>query len=155
MNISTLRSILFIFGALILLAAGFAIAERDQIADLILKGGDISMTGETAQNSPQAGVALDFLAALRAKDKLAIARLATPEQVARVEQEAQAQPAAESQNMTESMLQDLPAEAGELRDRIKSVQAHKNQAVVAFETKSNSWFVQLTKTEGAWKVSGF
>ncbi len=155
MNTSKMRSTLFIFGALILIVAATAIVERDKIADLILKGGDVSMAGETAQNSPQARVALDFLVAIRANDKEAIARLATPEQVARYEQESQAQPVADSQSMTQSMLQDLPADAGELRSSIKSVQTHKAQGVVLFETKSNSWFVQLTRADGAWRVSGF
>jgi hypothetical protein len=150
-----LRSTLFILGALILIAAVLAIVQRDKIADLILRGGDVSLSGETAQNSPQARIALDFLAALRAGDKEAIARLATAELVARVAPEAQAQPSADSQSMKEMMLQDVPAEPGALRSHIKSVQTHKAMTVVLFETKSNSWFVQLTKTDGTWKVSGF
>lgn len=52
-------------------------------------------------------------------------------------------------------LADLPADPAALRSKIKSVQGHKNQAVVLFETKANSWFIQLVQVSGSWRVSGF
>lgn len=89
--------------------------ERDTIADLILRGGDTSLSDEAARSSPQA----------------------------------------EFQDMRTLMLEDLPADPAALRDRIKSVQVHRDRGVVTFETKANSWFVQLDRAEGSWKVSGF
>ena len=57
--------------------------------------------------------------------------------------------------MSAMMLDDLPADPAALRGRIKSVQTHANLAVVLFETRANSWFVQLAQADGGWKVSGF
>ncbi len=150
-----MRKILLILGALILILAVVAVVKREKIADLILRGRDVSLMGEAAQNSPQAKIAVDFLTALRAKDKETIARLATADQVARIEEEAKATPAADSEGMSEAMLKDLPEEPAALRGKIKSVQTHADRAVVLFDTPSNSWFVQLVQADGTWKVAGF
>ncbi|MGH8619504.1 MAG: hypothetical protein ACREUW_17590 [Burkholderiales bacterium] len=154
MKSSKTRAILLVLGVVIILVAIVAVVKRDTIADLILRGGDISLTGEDARNSSQARLAVDFLVALRAGDKDAIARLSTAEQVARIQQETQ-QPTAESQQLRALMLADLPADPAALRERIKTVQTHADRAVVLFETKANSWFVQLTRGNDGWKVSGF
>jgi hypothetical protein len=154
MSTSKARPILLILGALILIVAIVAVVKRDKVADLILRGGDLLLAGEPAQSSPHAAIALDFLGALRAKDQGAIARLATAEQLARFDQEMQ-QPNADSQETSSMMLEDLPADPAALRSKIKSVQGHKDRAVVLFETKANSWFVQLVQVDGTWKVSGY
>lgn len=150
-----MRKVILVLGALILILAVVAVVERDKIAGLILKGGDVSLMGEAAQNSPQAKIAIDFVTALRAKDKEALARLARADQVARIEEETQATPAADSEPMSVMMLKDLPEDPAELRGKIKSVQTHKENAVVLFDTKSNSWFIQLVQADGSWKVAGF
>ena len=93
---------------------------------------------------------MDFLGALRARDKDAIARLATAEQIARIQHESE-KTSADFQDM----LNDLPADPAALRGRIKSVQMHGNRAAVVFETKASSWFVMLALADGSWKVSGF
>lgn len=59
-------------------------------------GGDLSLTGEAAQTSPHAAIAVDFLDALRARDQDSIARLATAEQLARFEQHDAGGPAGRS-----------------------------------------------------------
>ena len=146
--------VLLVVGVVVLAVVAFAVIKRDAIGDLILKGGDTSLTGQSAQSSPQARLALDFLSALRASDVNAMAQLATGEQAARIQQEA-TKPTPDFQNMKAMMLADLPADATELRSRIKSVQIHKNRGVVTFETKANSWFVMLEEANGSWKVSGF
>ena len=146
--------VLLALGILIVVAAVVAVIKRDTIADLILRGGDVTLTEEAAKSSPQAKLAMDFLAAFRTMDKEAIARYATAEQVARIQQEAQ-QPNGDFQKMRAMMLEDLPADSAALRDRIKSVQMHGNLAAVWFETKANSWFLQLAQMDGGWKVSGF
>lgn len=150
-----MRRIVLIFGVLILVGGVIAFIKRDEIASRILRGGDVSLTGETAQGSPQAKIAVDFLTALRAHDKETISRLALAAQVARIEEEARATPAADSEAMSATMLKDLPEDPVALRGKIKSVQSHADQAVVLFETKSNSWFIQLVRAGGTWKVSGF
>ena len=154
MSTSKIRLILLILGVLILVAAGIAVLKRDKIADLILRGSDVSLADEAARTSPQGKLALDFLGALRAMDKEAIAQIATAEQIARIEQETQ-QPSGDFQEMRTMMLDDLPADPGALRNKIKTVQTHGNRAVVLFETKANSWYVQLVQEDNAWKISGF
>ena len=146
--------VLLVVGVVVLAVVAFAVIKRDAIGDLILKGGDTSLTGQSAQSSPQAKLALDFLSALRASDVNAMAQLATGEQAARIQQEA-TKPTPDFQDMKTMMLADLPADSAELRSRIKSVQIHKNRGVVTFETKANSWFVMLEEANGNWKVSGF
>ena len=146
--------VLLVLGVVILALVAVALIKRDAIGDLILKGGDTSLTGQSAQSSPQARLALDFLSALRASDVNAMTQLTTGEQTARIQQEA-ANPTPDFQNMKTMMLADLPADSTELRGRIKSVQTHKNRGVVTFETKANTWFVMLEEANGKWKVSGF
>ena len=146
--------IMLAVGVVVLAVVAFALIKRDEIGDLILRGGDTSLTGESAQSSPQAKLALDFLSALRASDVNALTQLTTAEQTARIQQEA-GSPTADFQNMKTMMLADLPADSAELRSRIKSVQTHKNRGVVTFETKANSWMVMLEEANGKWKVSGF
>jgi hypothetical protein len=68
----------------------------------------------------RAKLALDFLGALRAMDKDAIARLATAKQIARIQQETQ-QPSGDFQEMRTMMLDDLPADPAALRSKIKTV----------------------------------
>ena len=145
---------LIILGVVIAAVIVFAVVKRDYIAGLILKGGDTSLTGESAQSSPQAKLALDFLGALRTSDMNTMTRLTTSEQAARIQQEA-SQPTREFQEMKTMMLSDLPANPAELRGRIKSVQTHKNRGVVTFETKANSWMVMLEDVNGTWKVASF
>ena len=155
MNTSKIRHpVLLILGVLIIVAVVIAVIERDTIADLILRGGDVTLTDEAARNSAQAKLAMDFLGALRVMDKDAIAKIATAEQVARIQQETK-QPTEDFQKMRTMMLDDLPADPAALRSRIKSVQTHANLTVVTFETKANTWFVQLAMVDDAWKVSGF
>ena len=146
--------VLLVVGVLVLAVVAFAVIKRDAIGDLILKGGDTSLTGQSAQSSPQARLAMDFLSALRASDVSSMAQLTTDEQTARIQQEA-TKPTPDFQNMKTMMLADLPADSTELRSKIKSVQIHKNRGVVTFETKANSWFVMLEEANGKWKVSGF
>ena len=148
------RPILIIVGVLIVIVVVIAIVKRDTVADLILRGGDTTLVDESARNSPHAKIALDFLAALRANDKDAMIKLTTPEQTARIERETR-QPTEDFQKMRSMMLGDLPADQAQLRSRLKTVQIHKDRAVVLFETKANSWFVQLAAVGGAWKVSDF
>jgi len=138
----------------ILLAVALAVLKRDTIAGMILKGGDVSLTGAEAQGSPQAQLALDFLAALRAGDLPAMERLATAEQAERLRQEAMAS-SPEYQEMTGMMLEDLPADVNDLRSRIKSVQVHQRRGVVTFETRANSWFVTMDLVDGGWRVAAF
>jgi len=147
---SKIRLALICLGILILAAVVTAVIMRDEIGDLILRGGDTVLTDEAARNSPQAKLAMDFLGALRARDKDAIARLATAEQIARIQHESE-KTSADFQDM----LNDLPADPAALRGRIKSVQMHGNRAAVVFETKASSWFVMLALADGSWKVSGF
>ena len=154
MSTSKARPILLILGVLILVTVVIAVMKRDRIADLILRGSDVSLSDEAARNSPQAKIAIEFLGALRAKDQATIARLATAEQIAHLQQETQ-QPSAESDQARRMMMADLPADPAELRGKIKSVQTHAQQAVVLFDTKANSWFVQLVQEDGTWKISGF
>ena len=146
--------VLLVLGVVVLAVVVFALIKRDAIGDLLLKGGDTSLTGQSAQSSTQARLALDFLSALRASDVDALTQLTTGEQAARIQQEA-TKPTPDFQNMKTMMLADLPADSTELRSRIKSVQIHKNRGVVTFETKANSWFVMLEEANGTWKVSGF
>ena len=154
MTASRKRSIILVLVAVLAAVAVFAVINRDTIADLILKGGDTSLTGEPARSSPQARLTIDFLVALRASDMATIARVSTPEQSSRIQQEAK-QPTPEFQENKKMILADLPADATDLRSTIKSVQIHKNQGVVTFETKRNSWFVTLERANGEWKVAGF
>ena len=146
--------VLLVLGAVVLAVVAFALIKRDAIGDLLLKGGDTSLTGQAAQSSPQAKLALDFLSALRASDLNAMTQLTTDGQTARIQQEA-TKPTPDFQNMKTMMLADLPADSTDLRSKIKSVQIHKNRGVVTFETKANSWFVMLEEANGKWKVSGF
>lgn len=148
------RPVLLSLGILILVVAIVAILKRDTIADLLLRWGDTTLTDEAARDSPQAKIAMDFLGAFRASDMDAIARLVTPEQLARIQRET-AQPSAEFQEIRTMMLDDLPAEPVVLRSKIKTVQVHANRAVVLAETQANSWFVQLELVDGSWKVMGF
>src|SRR5687768_8251587 len=89
--------VLLVLGAVVLVVA-FALIKRDAIGDLLLKGGDTSLTGQSAQSSPQAKLALDFLSALRVSDLNAMTQLTTGEQTARIQQEA-AKPTPDFQNM--------------------------------------------------------
>jgi hypothetical protein len=148
------RSLLLAVAGVFLAVVVVAVINRDAIADRILRGSDTTLTGEEAQISPQAGLAVELIGALRAADTAAISRLATIEQIARVQQET-TQSSPESAASWTEMLADLPADDSELRGAIKSVQTHEDRAVVLFETRANSWFVQLTQTTGGWKVSGF
>jgi len=141
-------------GVAVLVLAAVAVLKRDAIAGMILKGGDVTLMGEEARTSPQAALAIEFLAALRASDMAAIERLATAEQVARIQQEA-ATPTEEYQQLTGMMLEDLPADPGELRGLIKGVQTHKQRSMVTFETRTNSWFVTMDRVDGGWRVAGF
>ena len=143
-----------ILGVVALVVVATAFIKRDTIAGLILKGGDVSLVGESAKSSPQAKIAVDFLTALRVTDMIAITQLTTVEQTARIQQEAR-QPTPEYQEMTAMMLADLPADPTELQGKIKSVQTHKSRCVVTFETKANSWFVTMDQVNGAWKVAAF
>lgn len=155
MNTSKIRHpVLLSVGILVLFAAITAVINRDTIADLILRGGDVSLTDEAARNSPQAKLAIDFLGALRAMDKDAIGRMATAEHAAQINQETE-KPSADAQQMRTTCLNDLPADPAALRSRIKSVQVHKDRAAVLAETRANQWFVLLTLVGGSWKVSGF
>lgn len=81
-------------------------------------------------------------------------QLTTSEQAARIQQE-EKQPTPEFLDMKNTMLTDLPTDSTELRGKIKGVQIHKNRGVVAFETKTNSWFVILEDVNGTWKVASF
>jgi hypothetical protein len=153
-TLSKRNVVLLVLGVVVLAVVAFALIKRDAIGDLILKGGDTSLTGQAAQSSPQAKLALEFLSALRASDVKAMTELATGEQAARIQQEA-TKPTPDFQNMKTMMLADLPADSTELRSQIKSVQTHKNKGVVTFETKANSWMVMLEEANGKWKVSGF
>lgn len=150
-----MRRILLLGGAFVLVVAIIAFLKRDDIAGRILRGGDVSLMGEAAQNTPQAKIAVDFLTAFRARDKETISRLATADQVARFNEETHAGPAADSEPMSAMMLKDLPEDPAALRGKIKSVQTHANQGVVLFETTANSWFIQLEQAGDTWKVSGF
>jgi hypothetical protein len=141
-------------GVVVAAAAVLAFIQKDLIADLILRGGDISLADDRARSSSQAKVALDFLAALRASDVSSMANLTTSAQAARIQQE-EKQPTPAYQNMKNDMLTDLPADPTELRARIKGVQVHKNRSVVAFDTKANTWFVILEDVNGTWKVAEF
>ncbi len=145
---------LLVAGLVVLVVAAVAIIKRDAIAGMILKGGDTSLMGEAAQSSPQAQLAVDFLAALRTSDVATMERLATADQAERIRQESAA-PTAEYQQMTAMMLEDLPADVNELRGRIKSVQVHKERGVVTFDTPANSWFVTMDLVDGGWRVSAF
>ena len=145
---------LLISGALILIVGVVSVIQRDAIAGLILRGGDTSLTGPAAQNSPEAKLAMDFLGALRTTDTLAMSRLATAEQIDRMRDEI-AHPTADAQQLRAMMLEDLPADQANLQSTIKSLQTHEKLAVVTFETKANTWFVQLALVDGVWKVSGF
>ncbi len=145
---------LLVVGLVVLVVAALAFLKRDAIAGMILKGGDTSLTGEAAQGSPQAQLAVDFLAALRTSDLATMERLATTEQAERIRQESAA-PSPEYQQMTTMMLEDLPADIAELRGRIKSVQVHKQRGVVTFETPANSWFVTMDLVDGGWRVAAF
>ncbi len=147
-------SMLLVLAAVVLAVAAVAFVKRDAIAGLILKGGDVSLTSEAAQSSPEAKLAIDFLAALRRADQNMLGQLTTAEQATRIRQEAD-RPTPEYQDMKTMMLADLPAEPADLQARIKSVQIHENRGVVTFETKANSWFVTLERVNGAWKVAGF
>jgi hypothetical protein len=148
-----LKKPLLVLAVVLALAAVVAVVKRDLIADLILKGGDTSLAGEEARSSPLAALATDFLVALRASDMNAIARLATADQLARIQQEAK-QPTPDFQDMKKMMLGDLPANPSDLRAAIKSVQIHKHRGVVLFDTKANSWFVTLDHVNGQWKIAG-
>jgi hypothetical protein len=141
-------------GLAVLVLAAVAVLKRDAIAGMILKGGDATLMGEDARTSAQAALAMEFLAALRASDMAALERLATAEQVARIQQEAAA-PTEAYQQLTGMMLEDLPADAGELRALIKSVQTHKQRSMVTFETRTNSWFVTMDQGNDPWRVAGF
>lgn len=155
MNSSKKRSpALLVAGLIVLAVAAVAFLKRDAIAGMILKGGDVSLTGAAAQQSPQAQLALDFLAALRTSDVATMERLATAEQAERIRQES-ASPSPEYQQMTAMMLEDLPADVNELRGRIKSVQVHKQRGVVTFETRANSWFVTMDLVDGGWRVAAY
>jgi hypothetical protein len=153
-TLKTSRTILVGFAVLVLVIAGIAVIKRDTIADLILRGGDVTLIDESARSSPQAKVALDFLGAFRTMDTDAMARVLTAEQIARVKQESE-RPSGDFQRMRTMMLGDLPADPAALRATIRTVQVHGDRAVVLAETKANSWFVQLARVDGAWKVSGF
>jgi len=148
------RPVVIVPAILILIVVAIAVVKRDLIAGLILRSGDTTLTDEAARNSPQAKLTIEFLVAFRAMDMDAISRLATPEQVARIQQET-AQPSAEFQEIRTMMLEDLPADPAALQSKIKSVQVHGNRAVVLAETQANSWFVQLDLVDGSWKVAGF
>lgn len=148
------RVILIVLATVVGAAAILAFIQRDFIASLILRGSDVSLTGEPARNSSQAKLALDFLAALRASDVNLMTQLTTSEQAARIQQE-EKQPTPGYQEMKIAMLTDLPADPTELRSRIKFVQVHKNRGVVTFETKANSWFVILEDVNGSWRVASF
>jgi len=141
-------------GAVVVVIVAIAIIKRDSIAALLLKGGDTSLTGEPARSSPEAGLALDFLAALRTADLNAVGQLATAEVAARIQQEAEPS-TPESEASGAAMLADLPSDPAELRGLIKSVQMHENRGVVTFETRANSWFVLLERVNEGWKVSGY
>jgi hypothetical protein len=141
-------------GAAVLLIAALATLNRDAIAERLLKGGDTTLTGAAAHASPQAQLALDFLAALRASDLPALERLTTPEQADRIRQESTT-PTPDYQEMTATMLADLPADPTELRALIKHVQLHEDRGAVTFETPANSWFVTLASTDSGWRVAGF
>jgi hypothetical protein len=148
------RPLVIVPAILIVIVAVVAVVKRDTIAGLILRAGDTTLEDEAGRSSPEAKVAIDFLVALRTMDMAAIGRLATPEQVSRLEQEA-VQPTPEFQEILTLMLEDLPADPAALRSRIKSVQTHGDRGVVLAETDANSWFVQLQRVEGIWKVAGF
>jgi hypothetical protein len=145
---------LLVAGLVVFAVVVVAFLKQDAIAGMILKGGDTSLIGEAAQSSPQAQLAVDFLSALRTSDVATMERLATAEQAARIRQES-ATPSPEYQEMTAMMLEDLPADASELRGRIKSVQVHKQRGVVTFETRANSWFVTMDLVDGGWRVAAF
>ncbi|MSR02470.1 MAG: hypothetical protein EXR94_06990 [Gemmatimonadetes bacterium] len=143
-----------ILGLLVLVVVIVGFIQRDTIAGLILKGGDVPLTGEAAQSSPDAKLAIDFLAALRGADQDMLGQLTTAEQAVRIRQESD-QPTPEYQDTKSMMLADLPAEPADLQARIKSVKIHENRGMVTFETKANSWFVTLEQVNGAWNVAGF
>jgi hypothetical protein len=147
-NSASSTRLLYIIGGALVLAAVVAVVKRDTIAGMLLQGSDVSLTGEEARSSPQAAVAIEFIEALRAGNTATLARLATTDQVARVS------PDSAQSLMDADMLADLPSDPTELRSKVKSVQTHEDRAVVTFETQANSWFVQLTATDGGWKVSG-
>ena len=73
-----------ILSLLVLVVVIVGFIQRDTIAGLILKGGDTSLTGEAAQSSPEAKLAIDFLAALRRADQNLLGQLTTAEQAARI-----------------------------------------------------------------------
>lgn len=154
MSLSRTRLTILAAFAVAALLGAVAVIQRDTIADLILRGGDTSLTGDAAQGSPQAALAIEFLAALRAMDESALARFSTAEVMTKV-REIAGQPGGDAGKMRAMMLEDLPAEPAALRRTIKSVQTHKDRAAVLAETRANSWYVQLVRVEGAWKVSGF
>lgn len=148
------RPLVLFFVSLLIVIAIIAVIKRDTIANLILSGGDISLTGEEARNSPHAIMAFDFMTAYRAMDMQALAKLVTPEQLARLQQE-QAQPSDEFQSMRTMMLEDLPADSSAFLEKIKYVQVHENRAVVTLDTQANSWFILLNEDNGTWLVSDF
>ncbi len=148
------KPVFVVFGIIAAALVTIAIAKRDTISDLILKGGDVSLVGEPAKASSQAKLAMDFLTALRASDMATLSQLSTAEQAADLQKEA-AQPTSEAQEMKTMMLADLPAEPAALREIIKGVQVHKSKGVVTFETKSNTWMILMDEVNGAWKVSDF
>lgn len=132
----------------------FAVLKRDTIASMLLKGGDISLTGEAAQSSPQAQVAIAFLAALRTGDVATLERTSTTEQFARLQQEL-ASPTAEFEDMKRAMLEDLSADTSALRTLVSSVQVHEQKGVVSFNTPANSWFLTMDRVDNTWRVSAF
>ena len=115
---------------------------------------DVTLTDTAARQSPQAKLAIDFLGALRATDMETIGKLTTAELAARIRQENE-QPTEETQELRDLMHRDLPADAAGLLGVITSVQTYRDRSVVFFETGSNTWFVQLTRVSGLWKVSAY
>src|SRR5688572_19445645 len=100
---NTRGRILIAIVAVILVAVAIAVIQRDRIADMILRGGDVTLTDESARSSPQARVALDFLGAYRTMDRDALARVLTAEQMARLKQESE-RPSGDFQRMRTMML---------------------------------------------------
>lgn len=137
-----------------LIAGGAVLVLAIVVSVLMLRSKDVSLTDDAARESPQAKLAIDFLGALRSMDADTIAQLATAEQITRIQQEAQ-QPTAEFQEMRTMMLDDLPEDPAALKRLVASMQTHGDRAVVYFESKANSWFLQLAFVDGAWKVAGF
>ncbi len=124
------------------------------VSVLMLRNRDVTLTDDDARESPQAKLAIDFLGALRSMDADTIAKLATAEQITRIQQEVQ-QPTTEFQEMRTMMLDDLPDDPVALKRLVTSMQRHGDRAVVYFETKANTWFLQFAFVDGAWKVAGF